>query len=523
MSNSLIKKLPCPVCGKTAIEKSRLTIGKSKIINLLCGHVMPESSLGMTDYSLIKSTDGKTLMPFQIEGVKFAENANARCLIADEQGLGKTVQACALLSLHKDSLTPAVLVTKTTLKQQWMYEVLKWVDTKKVQVLKSSTDIALPGMDFYVITYDILKTEKVFSLVTIKTIVLDECQAIKNHLSGRAKAVQAIVTAHGIEHILGLSGTPIKNNAGEYFTILNLLSPSRFHSFQSYIRNYCDSYETQFGYKVGGLFSVEHFNNATKDIIIRRTQEEVLPDLFALKQPRKFQHVSFDDPKFKKAYAAKLAELEELFYADDSAENRANQLAVMNMLRQITGAAKVSSCVDYVTDFLLSTERKIAIFVHHHLTADLLEQELNKWLIDGGYDKAVTYRAGDNREAVIKSFSSPNARVLIASTLASGEGFDGLQHLCSDMIMLERQWNPANEEQTEGRIARFGQTKPCNFIYMIASETIDEYFTELVEEKRAIMKETLDGVDNNNTWQTEGLMRELASILVSKGNKKWKL
>ena len=190
----------------------------------------------------------------------------------------------------------------------------------------------------------------------------------------------------------------------------------------------------------------------------------------------------------------------------------------MNMMRQITGAAKVAPCADYLTDFLLSTERKIVVFTHHHLTADMLEQEMNSWLSAGGYSPVVTYKAGEDREAKIEQFKQANARIMIASTLASGEGFDGLQHLCSDMIILERQWNPANEEQVEGRIARFGQMKPCNFIYMIASETIDEYFTQLVEEKRAIMKETLDGVDNNNTWQSEGLMRELAAILVKSLN-----
>jgi SNF2 family DNA or RNA helicase len=87
--------------------------------------------------------------------------------------------------------------------------------------------------------------------------------------------------------------------------------------------------------------------------------------------------------------------------------------------------------------------------------------------------------------------------------------------------MLERQWNPANEEQAEGRFHRFGQLNPVSVNYLIASETIDEYFTELVESKRAIVASTLDNKEIE--WDQNSLMAELAQILVTKGKKAWKL
>lgn len=87
--------------------------------------------------------------------------------------------------------------------------------------------------------------------------------------------------------------------------------------------------------------------------------------------------------------------------------------------------------------------------------------------------------------------------------------------------MLERQWNPANEEQAESRFHRFGQLNPVAVNYLIATETIDEYFSELVEKKRAIVAQTLDGKEV--AWETNSLMKELAAILVQKGTKKWSL
>lgn len=523
MAISSILKIKCPVCGKTAVEVSRFNIGKSSLVKLECGHLIASEKLvsDSTDTKYLKPfPDGRKLMPYQIDGVKFAEQSDVNCLIADEQGLGKTIQALAVLSYNLEALTPAVVVTKTTLKQQWLFEIVGIVGTRKVQILKTAKDKALPGFDIYIITYDILKNAEVFEFINVKTLVLDECQAIKNHLSGRAKAVQQIVSSHNIKHIMGLSGTPIKNNAGEYFTILNLLRPSRFPEYKRYLRTYCDSYETFYGDKTGGLKDAEYFHQQTSDFIIRRTKSEVLKDLPEL--TRRFHHVEFDK-RLSAAYASANKELEELFYAEEDENTMTNMIAVMTKMRQIAGVSKVPAVVEFVTDHLLSTDRKITIFVHHHVVNNMLEAELNTWLRDGDYLPALLLTSdmsADKRADAVQEFKdNPKRKVLIASTLAAGEGLN-LQ-FCSDSIMMERQWNPANEEQAEARFHRYGQKNNVNVTYAIATDTIDEYFTELVEQKRAIVANTLDGKVVN--WEMNSLMKELASVLVQKGGKKWRL
>lgn len=512
MPLSTIIKKECSVCGKVAVEKDRIEFGDYKLITLICGHTTTEDVLGISDYNSIISSDGRKLMPFQIEGVKFAELSNARCLIGDEQGLGKTVQACALLKLHLAELSPTLVLTKTTIKLQWMWEIFRWVGTKKVQVIQSSKEMAIPGFDVYVVTYDLIKNEHMFDHVSIKTIIVDECQAIKNHLSGRAKAVQRF--AKDAEHIIALSGTPIKNHAGEYFTILNILQPSRFATYQGFLDRFCDNYWNGYGAKVGGLSNPELFRDMTGDFIIRRTKAEVLPDLPSLS--RNFHHVELNK-KFNNAYKAASKELEDIFYAEENEDSMTSIIAIMTKMRQITGLSKVTECIDFVSDHLNSTDRKIVVFVHHHSVADLLNETLKQ------YTAVLNLHAGlngDKRAELVQEFKdNSSARVLIASTLAAGEGLN-LQ-FCSDGVVLERQWNPANEEQAEARFHRYGQVNPVNITYMIASETIDEYFTELVESKRAIVANTLDGKEV--VWEESSLMKELASVLVSKGAKKWTL
>src|SRR5262249_22101315 len=152
-------------------------------------------------------------------------------------------------------------------------------------------------------------------------------------------------------------------------------------------------------------------------------------------------------------------------------------------------------------------------FTHHQDVMDLLAAELrevtNPLLMKGSL-------SADDRHRLTMKFKDDNAsRVMIASTLAAGEGLN-LQ-FCSDSIMMERQWNPANEEQAEARFHRYGQQNAVTVNYTICSETIDEYFTEIVEQKRAIVAGALDNKEIQ--WDQNSLMSDLAMILVTKGKK----
>lgn len=524
MSLSSIIKLTCPQCGKVAVEKSRISFGTSKLISLECGHMITEEKMSSVNINHV--LNGTTLWDYQVKGTQFLEQANARALLADEQGLGKTIQVLALIKLHQKELTPCVIVAPTSVKSQWHHEILDKCGTHGflTQVIQSGKEMACPGFDIYVTTYDLIKNDKCFDMIadSIKLIIIDECQKIKNHLSGRAKAIQKI--CKNVEHIIPMSGTPIKNHAGEYFTVLNLIAPRVFPHYATFIEKECDSYNNGWGYKVGGLRNPELFHEKTKDFILRRTKDEVLPDLPA--KTRKFFHCELDS-RLNKAYSEALKELDDFIYGDETEgmsafEKGSCMIAIMTKMRQVTGIGKVMNCVDFLQEFLESNERKITVFAHHHLAVNMLVENLNNYLKENNQPEVLNLHAGldgTKRQAMIEKFRDSNHRVLIASTLAAGEGLN-LQ-FCSDAIMLERQWNPGNEQQAEDRFHRFGQLNKVSITYMIASETIDEYFTELVESKRAIVASTLDNKEVK--WDEASLMTELANILVTRGKKAWKL
>jgi SNF2 family DNA or RNA helicase len=524
MALTQILRQQCPKCGKIAVEQSRTKLGNTRIIKLACGHILHESILETSSeasHETLVFSDGCSPRPYQWDAIKFGEAANCRFILADEQGLGKTIEVCSLLKLHKEKLCPAVIVVPSTVKLQWMHEIYRICgnhsDGWLVQVIQSGKEKLMPGFNIYIVTYDMLKNPGLTDYLpedSIKTVIIDECQRIKNHLSDRAKAVQRI--ARNTPHIIPMSGTPIKNNAGEYFTVLNLVKPTLFPHYQRFLDNYCDSYNNGWATKVGGLKDPERFREDTKDFIIRRTKSEVLKDLPSI--DRMFHHVELDR-KMNKLYDNLLSELEELLYSDEGSTlaGGAAKIAIMSKMRHITGLSKVTECVEFVQEFLESTDRKMVIFSHHQDVMGMLELHIKNFHLD----VCVLHSGlnGDERARLVDRFKNTDSRVMLASTLAAGEGLN-LQ-FCSDAVILERQWNPANEEQAEARFHRFGQLNNVSITYMLASGTIDEYFTELVEQKRAIVAATLDNKEIQ--WDQQGLMSALAEVLVTKGRKGWSL
>jgi SWI/SNF-related matrix-associated actin-dependent regulator of chromatin subfamily A-like protein 1 len=330
-------------------------------------------------------------------------------------------------------------------------------------------------------------------------------------------------------HIVALSGTPIKNHAGEYFPILNILHPERFHSQAQFERDFLDTYFTGYSYKIGGIkhWQTERFKELTSDFIIRFTRDEVLPDL-----PKIFRKNFFVElgPEVESAYKKAYIEFKEEFEGDDfggkkSFSDQANLLAKLNRLRHITGLAKVKPLTDFVSEFLEDNERKIVLFVHHKDVGtglfNNIKEVTNALKINPPLQltsEMSNSQIGIQTDELFKN--DKNQRIMIASTLSAGEGKNW--QMCSDMIMVEHQWNPANEEQCEGRFPRPGSiAESINATYAIALGTPDEYLTEIKERKREICKKTMG--NEAVTWNETSVIKELSEMLIQKGGKRWNL
>jgi SNF2 family DNA or RNA helicase len=292
-----------------------------------------------------------------------------------------------------------------------------------------------------------------------------------------------------------LSGTLIKNRADEYFIPLNLLKPETFTNNASFRRNWLSPDPVTGKWNRISRWRLEEFRKITDKFIIRREKTEVLQDLPPFR--RVFEKVSIEDSKFKENYNAAL----------DMIQRRMDELAVQGremgtmelrdnlmILRHICGVAKVQAGVEHVEEFLESTEtEKIAVGVHHQSVRDNLYLELKQRDIRvlklSGEDSA------ERKNEILEEFrTNPEIRVLVINMLAGGVGLN-IQS-ANNILTLERQWNAADEEQFEGRFWRQGQTLPVQNTYLIAEGIeVEVFFTQMVEKKRAICGESLDGWD----------------------------
>jgi hypothetical protein len=100
---------------------------------------------------------GGELKPFQRAGVTYLL-AQRRAFLADEQGLGKTIEALA--TLEADGAYPAVVVCPASLKLNWMRELERWLPGRSTQTLtgmgSGGSGGSIPPADITVVNYDIL-------------------------------------------------------------------------------------------------------------------------------------------------------------------------------------------------------------------------------------------------------------------------------------------------------------------------------------------------------------------------------
>lgn len=513
----------CPVCER-GIFKRPTDIGIGLLLE--CGHIIEDNKLNNPS-RVITSADGKkTLFPYQQSDLELIEQAGCRALLTYECGLGKTITSAFTVVNHIEDLKPILVIAKGAVLANWEREFNCVLGEDIIPIwLSDGKSAPVPGFPIHIISFDMVRRIKDKLLkFGFKTLIIDECQHIKDMRSSRTKAVQEL--AAEAKHVLALSATPIKNHAAEYFPILNILQPERFPVFESFIRNECVSYRSGYGWKIGGLLDPVGFREKTKDFIVHHTRDEVLPDLPP--ERRDFRFIDIENKALQKAYEETYDQFEDFMNESESKGKKGlefytNAMQYLAIMRHLTGLSKVEPVVERAEDFLLSTNRKLVIFHHHIDVGDMIEAKLQETLHAGGYAPALRLRGGmkpDDLDRVVEEFKSGPSRILIASTLACGEGIN-LQPV-ADAIQVERQWNSVNEEQAERRFSRPGATeKVINIDYFIAISTVDDYLTEIVERKRKLVHEAVTGEISDE--MDTNVIDELIQTLIAKGKPKWRL
>jgi SWI/SNF-related matrix-associated actin-dependent regulator of chromatin subfamily A-like protein 1 len=442
---------------------------------------------------------GGELHPFQRAGVRYALSRR-RTFIADEQGLGKTVQALA--ALEADYAFPAVVICPASMKLMWERESLKWLPSRFVHVLQGRGDEAwtaeAESAEILVLNYDILEAhlDRLISLAP-RALVFDESHYVKNPQAGRTKAALELAAALPPEALrLALTGTPILNRADELVSQLRALD--RLRDFGSGAR-------LTRRFRSAGSDDRLHWNLRAIGYV-RRTKKQVLPQLPA-KRHDTVPLLLANEQEYRLAEEDVIAWLQTLpldFAALDAkvaAALRSEQLVRLNNLRQLAATGKLPTALAWIEDFLASGEPLVVFADHIAIQQALLERFPWAAHILGS-------DSGPARQAAVDSFQSEaGPQLIVCSLRAASQGITLTR--ASNVAFLELDWTPARHDQAEDRLHRIGQDSAVTAWYLLAPNTIDESMADVLERKRSLIDAVTDGQVRDEERLVEAVAQEL--------------
>ena len=456
------------------------------------------------------------LYPYQEMAVAFLESRleTKGALIGDQPGLGKTIEALSFCSLHEKA-RPILVITQASIKRNWYREVEKWLPESNIQILNQGKDTLDPDSDVVIVNYDLIwreNIEKQLLKANFKVVIFDEVTYLKEKSAKRTKSANKI--GKKADFNIGLSGTPILNRPIEFFTFLNMISPKQFPSQFKFGMRYCNGYHNGFGYTFKGASRTDELRQIIHPLMIRRRKDEVLTEL----PDKRRRDIFIDMPgSYYQDYMAAennlVSTLQSLspdkkVVSNEYEENRMWLLSKLNYLRHLVGLAKAEAAEEIIQSFVDAKE-KLVVFGHHHDVLDLMDKYLDKRKII--HSKVDGRTPTQDRQEQIDNFQNdPDCMVFLAST-AMGMGVT--LTAASNALFVERQWTPGIEEQMEDRIHRIGQDKGVLIHYMQVENSIDEKMSKLVEYKRSVLNEILDGERKRD--RGESIINELLSELTT--------
>ena len=461
----------------------------------------------------------KNLYRFQKQGIIFGIKKYSRLLIADEMGVGKTVQAIGLSCLYQKDW-PVLVICPSSLKFAWRDEITLWLGEvlkkDEVQVIKHSKNEFKEDKKYYIISYD-LSVRMIDKIIEKKFnyIIADEAHYLKSRSAKRTMSLTPILQRS--KRVVLLTGTPILAKPMEIFSLLHILRPDKFKGFKEFGTRYCDPKMLPFGLiDWSGSSNSRELNSILNKLMIRRLKKDVLSQL----PPKKRQKIEIatdskiikrlkifmekSSKKFEELLGTQI-ELDKLgINADDinisnkkekDSDNKSKDneeesiLNKFNKAYSMTGEAKLPGIRDYV-NYLVDNSCKFLIFAHHSEVLDAIEDVIIDDKI--GYIRIDGKVAIDKRQDLVNKFQTDEeCLVAILSITACATGLTLTK--ASTVVFAELHFTPSIMIQAEDRAHRIGQDAGCvNIHYLVGEDTLDVLLFRKLNEKQNIVSTTLD-------------------------------
>ncbi len=480
-----------------------------------------------------------TLRGYQREGLgwmQFLERFGFGGCLADDMGVGKTVQVLAMLegrrtvangNLASESVAaspeagpsaangkparqPSLAVVPRSLIFNWIEEAARFTPQLRLKdhtgAIRTTEDFG--DYDLILTTYGTLQRDIAeLKEIPFEYVILDEAQSIKNAETKSAKATRLLKARHR----LALSGTPVENHLGELWSLFEFLNPGMLGA-------------SWLGKKAQTLRNPDEetrqtLSRALRPFILRRTKEQVVAEL----PPKIEQTLLCEVQGSQRKLYDELRDhyRRSLMGAIDKnglSRSKMHVLEALLRLRQAAchpglidsekasdSSAKLEALLPLLAE-VLDEGHKALVFSQFTSLLSIVRQQLDAEGISYEYLDGKT----NDRQACVERFQNdPQCRLFLISLKAGGLGLN--LTAAEYVFLLDPWWNPAVEAQAIDRAHRIGQERPVFAYRLIAKDTVEEKILELQRSK----KDLADAILSADNSVIGSLTREDLELLLS--------
>ncbi|XP_038680111.1 protein CHROMATIN REMODELING 4-like isoform X2 [Tripterygium wilfordii] len=496
---------------------------------------------------------GGSLFPHQLEALNWLRKCWHRfknVILADEMGLGKTVSACAFISSlyfeFKAPLPCLVLVPLSTMPN-WLAEFSLWAP--KINVVEyhgcakaramirqyewHASDPKDLNKKTFSYKFNVLLTTYEMVLadsshlrgVPWEVLVVDEGHRLKNSES----RLFSLLNSFCFQHRVLLTGTPLQNNIGETYNLLNFLQPASFPSLSSFEQKFNDLTTAE---------KVEELKKLVAPHMLRRLKKDAMQNI---------------PPKTERMVPVELSSIQAEYYRAMLTKNyqilrnigkgvaQQSMLNIVMQLRKvcnhpylIPGTEPDSGSVEFLHEMRIKASAKLSllhsmlkvlykeghrvlIFSQMTKLLDILEDYLNIEFGPKMYERVDGSVSVADRQTAIARFNQDKSRfVFLLSTRSCGLGIN--LATADTVIIYDSDFNPHTDIQAMNRAHRIGQSNRLLVYRLVVRASVEERILQLARKKLMLdqlfvnKSESQKEVEDILRWGTEELFRDSSSM-----------
>ena len=466
------------------------------------------------------------LRPYQIRGyswLSFLQQWGLGGCLADDMGLGKTVQVLALIQNHwqPDGGRPALIVCPTSVISNWRKEADRFTPQLPVMIhhgtgRKQGAAFAKDAKKYAIIitSYGLVHRDiKSIGGVDWSSVVLDEAQNIKNYDTKQSKAARSL----DADCRFALTGTPVENNVGDLWSIMEFLNPSFLGTSKEFKRNFFIPIQAE-----QDSAASERLKRATGPFILRRlkTDKSVISDLPEKMEMKVYCNLTKEQSSL---YGSVLKELDRALYSAEGIKRKGIIMAALIRLKQVCNhpahlladnsvigsrSGKLSRLTAMLEEIIEVGDRAL-VFTQFVEMGQIIKRHVQETF---GVDVMFLHGSVSrkNRDTMVERFQNGTAgpQIFVISLKAGGTGLNLTS--ANHVFHFDRWWNPAVEDQATDRAFRIGQKRNVHVYKFVCAGTLEEKIDEMIERKKSIAKSV---VGTGEGWLTELSNDDLRDVL----------